>query len=106
MSPGEPQMSLSVSPTSPHLLVRGQHALGMTQAQLGKLLGVSRRTILRWTEGLVTLTPQQREILITHVYREDPALAEEIANEIGLTLESVGAVPPPAPVVEAPPEPR
>jgi DNA-binding XRE family transcriptional regulator len=89
-------MSLPMSPTSPRLLILGQHALGMTQEKLGKLLGVSRRTILRWQQGPTVLTEHQRKLLITRVYAVNPSLAAEIAKEIDVTLESVGAVPPPA----------
>ena len=80
-----------------------------SQGDLGKMLGVSRRTAQRYSDKGVP--PHYRKELARLVYPFDAGLAAEIAGSLGHTLESLGVVvpPPPAPppivVVEAPPPP-
>jgi DNA-binding XRE family transcriptional regulator len=82
-----------------------RRALGATQEELGRLLGVSRRTAQRWSsQGIPSY---ELMALARLVHPRDPALASEIAAALGTTLEAAGiappAPPPPAPAPAAPP---
>jgi hypothetical protein len=75
---------------APGLLTKAQTALGMSQVQMGhKLLGCSRRTMSRWVRGDNGPSIQQWATLAQAVYASDPALAAEIASEMGETLVSL-----------------
>src|SRR5258708_1603107 len=74
------------------LLTRAQLALGMSQRRLGDLIGVSRRTIIRWTGSSAHLTPTQRKALVVALHPVDAGLALEIAKAAGETLEGLGVV--------------
>jgi DNA-binding XRE family transcriptional regulator len=94
---------------NPALLVRAQNVLGLSQAQLGQLLGCSRRTMVRWQKGENGPSLAQWFDLVRHVHGVSPELAAEIAVETGETLETLGIVrppPPPAPVAPPPEPPR
>ena len=72
----------------------------MTQGELAKYLGVSRRTVNRWGSRGVGLAPFQAHDLARLVHPRDPALAARLAAAGGATLESLGLekkVPPPPP---------
>ena len=89
---------------APGLLTRANSALGMTQEEFGVLLGVSRRTMIRWQGGENGPPFQDWVMLVRHVYPRNAALAAEIATEIGETLVTLGVEAPPAPVMPpAPP---
>lgn len=79
---------------APGHLARAQIALGMSQEQLGRFLGVSRRTMVRWQGGENGPTFEQWLVLVRRVHGVDPALAAEIAQQMGETLESLGLAPP------------
>jgi DNA-binding XRE family transcriptional regulator len=83
------------------LVILAQHALGMTQASFGELLGVSRATIVRWAGGgFSALIPSQTATLVRAVFPVDADLAAQIAAAHE-TLESLGiAVPPVTPPVK------
>jgi hypothetical protein len=94
-------------------LYDAQVALDTVQEGLGEMLGVSRRTIVRWTDNggwkHATTTAQLARL----VFPKDPALAARFAAVGGHTLESLGLVvprppppPPPAPVAKPAPMPR
>ena len=72
------------------LLVRSQMALGMLQTDFAKFLGVSDRTMRRWTDGSVRLAPATLATLTTAVHAKDPALAARIAAAHDHTLEDLG----------------
>lgn len=91
---------------APGLLVRTNGALGMTQERFGELLGVSRRTMIRWQQGDNGPSFQDWIKLVRHVYPRDASLAAEIAAELGETLVSLGVQLPPAPVVAPAPAPE
>jgi transcriptional regulator with XRE-family HTH domain len=83
---------------APRLLVRTQIALGLSQQQLGDLLGCSRRTIVRYTQGHNGPSIAEWHLLARHVHDVEPALGAEIAQETGETLETLGIIQPaPAP---------
>ena len=72
------------------LLVRSQMALGMLQNRLATFLGVSPRTMRRWTVSGVRLHPTALVTLAAAVHAKDPALAGRIAAAHGHTLQELG----------------
>ncbi|MDP9000984.1 MAG: helix-turn-helix domain-containing protein [Myxococcota bacterium] len=82
------------------LFERCRDALGLTQEELGRMLGVSRRTAQRWsTQGI----PSYSIIDLARVaHPRDPALATEIVTALGTTLEAAGIVAPAPPGAPAP----
>jgi hypothetical protein len=60
------------------LVVQCQVALGMTQAELGELVGRDRRTIQRWQDRGCTLLPQDAQVLADALRPVRPDLAEEL----------------------------
>jgi len=74
----------------------------MTHEAFGAALGVSKRTAARWAAGSSSLSVPQVRDLACLVYPKDPELATELASAASATLESLGLVAPPAPVVVAP----
>ena len=87
-------MFISRGMSAAEIVVRAARALGDSQGQLGQRLGVSRRTISRWTQG--TTSPVEADVvqIVRLVFPRDPALAARIALEIGATPESLGLVAP------------
>jgi hypothetical protein len=87
------------------LLVAAQHALGVTQEGLGKILGgVTRRTVWRYQGGGGGTSPPHAHVLALagHVFPKDASLAAELAASRGETLESLGLVAPQATKAEPP----
>jgi DNA-binding XRE family transcriptional regulator len=95
-------MPLFLHVDAPGLLTRSQEALGTSQQGLGKVLGVSRRTMVRWQGGRNGPSYDTWLVLVRHVYRANRSLAAEIARELGATLVSLGLEAPPAAVVATP----
>jgi transcriptional regulator with XRE-family HTH domain len=90
-------------------VVLAQQALGISQEELGKELGVARRTMLRWMGGQTTPSTDALQKLACMVHPRDPGLAERFAAEGGTTLEALGLVvarPAPAPLPAALEPPR
>jgi DNA-binding XRE family transcriptional regulator len=75
---------------APGLLTSAQIALGLSQEELGKRLGVSRRTMVRWAAGHNGPSIAQWVAIVRYVHPVDPALAARIAEEMGESLESFG----------------
>jgi hypothetical protein len=96
-------MSHPNDPPVPVLLTLAQQALGLTQEELGELVGVSRRTVSRWLSDGTVLTDSQGSTLARAVYPANASLAAQIAASGGTTLERLGIVQPPKPV--EPPKP-
>ena len=86
--------------------IRAQQALGLNQERFGALIGVSRRTVIRWGGHAAFLSGERVGRLVAALHPVDPDLAAEIANQHGTTLEELGLVapPPPAPPAPAPVE--
>jgi len=82
------------------LLTEAGWALHKSQAKIGELLGVSRRTVVRWVSGEHKFSPAQAATLARAVYPVDTALAARIAAECGTSLEKLGLVAAPAPVAK------
>lgn len=89
--------------SAPALLQRTMRALRFTQEEFGRLLGVSRRTVIRWNGSGQGPSYEQWITLVRCAYPKDVGLAREIATELGQTLVSLGIEPPPPP--PAPPLP-
>lgn len=71
-----------------------------SQEKLGRLIGVSRRTISRW--GIHY--PSHAAIDLAKVlYPVDPELSARFAATAGMTPEALGLVPPPPPALATPP---
>jgi len=88
------------------LMARAQTALGVSQEKMGKLIGVSRRTIIRYQQRGGILFPGKWETLARACYPRDRALAIVLAARAGATLVDLGLEqPPPPPAPPAPPSP-
>jgi transcriptional regulator with XRE-family HTH domain len=85
------------------LFIEATLALGGQEA-LGDVLGVSRRTISRWTAGRRSLTDAELIALARALHLKRPELAAQLATVAGTTLVGAGIVPPP-PAPAAPPTP-
>jgi hypothetical protein len=83
------------------LLARAHMRLGGSQEKLGKLFGVSRRTIIRWYGGGIATGPEGWTRLVAALHAKDPVFAASLASELGETLVTLGLEAPP-PVVTAP----
>jgi hypothetical protein len=79
----------------PELLYRLQTTLHMTQKELGNLIGLSSRTIIRYYGHGGTFTPSQYATLAKALALQDPALATYCARLSGQTLEQLGITKPP-----------
>jgi len=73
--------------------------LGMTHGALGKMLGMSRRTVSRWAREGTVLSRNNLVTLARAVHRRDRRLAGEFAAQAGETLVSFGLE---VPVVQVP----
>jgi UDP-N-acetylmuramyl pentapeptide synthase len=62
----------------------------MHHGTLAEHLGVSRRSVSRWTSEGTRLSRAQIEVVARLAYREDAGLAAEIAQAAGETLVSLG----------------
>jgi transcriptional regulator with XRE-family HTH domain len=91
-------MSQTNDPPVSVLLTLAQQAMGLTQEELGELLGVSRRSISRWVSEGTDLSENQVSTLARAVYPANPSLATKIAVSGGSTLEGLGIVQPPKPI--------
>jgi DNA-binding XRE family transcriptional regulator len=71
------------------LVNRARRVLGKTQLQMGEMLGVAKRTVLRWNTGS---TPSSNQVitLARAVHAKDPALASALAKAAGTRLEEIG----------------
>jgi hypothetical protein len=91
------------------IVARATVAIGAPQGELGNRLGLSRRTIVRWTAGETSPVPAELRQLAALVHPHDAELAAAIAAHVGESLETLGIAPPapdpplPAPRVPPPP---
>jgi len=60
------------------LLTHCQLALGVTQKELGDLIGVSKRTIQRWQDRGCNMCPSQAELLADALRPTRPDLADHM----------------------------
>jgi DNA-binding XRE family transcriptional regulator len=78
------------SPGATALVTEAQFALGLTQDTLGKMLGLSRRTVSRWTRHTSAPSAEHLHALARAVHPKDAALAAKLARAGGESLESLG----------------
>ena len=90
----------------PVLLGRARRALSLTQGEMGKLLGTSRKTAGRWEWGEAIPSANEIRHLAGAVHPHDRGLAAQLAEQAGETLLSLKLeAPPPAPAAPPPPAP-
>jgi transcriptional regulator with XRE-family HTH domain len=77
------------------LLIHCQVALGLTQEELGDLLGKNRRTIQRWQDSGFEPMADQAETLAGALEPVRPDLAEQV-RELGRKAAIAAGVTPPA----------
>ncbi len=53
-------ITITIDPASPGGIARIRGALGLTQTELAKRLGVSRRTVCHWEDG--SATPNEKRL--------------------------------------------
>jgi hypothetical protein len=88
-------MAASTADTAAGLLYEAQRALSTSQQGVGRVMGLSRRTIVRWVRhGQPTFTQGQAASLARAVHPHDPALAERIAAAGWTSLAALGIVTP------------
>jgi hypothetical protein len=78
--------------SSSALLIQCQLALSLTQKELGALVGRDRRTVQRWQDKGVDLTPTQAQTLADALRPVRPDLAEQVL-ELGRKAAIVGQPP-------------
>jgi hypothetical protein len=85
------------------LLVRSQVALHLLGTQFADFLGVSDRTLRRWVDRGVLLSPERLRKLVTALHPRDPGLAQRVAAYHGRVVADVLLQLPlePDPVAEA-----
>jgi hypothetical protein len=76
------------------LLHDARGVLQVTQNGLGEMLGASRRTAQRWAAGASFPSAAQLASLAALVHPREPALAAQLAEAAGSSLERLGIVPP------------
>jgi transcriptional regulator with XRE-family HTH domain len=84
------------------LLGEARRSLGMTQAEFGSAVGGSHRSAVRWDAAQATPGVDQLHRLARLLHSRDRALAAEVAEAAGETLESLGLEAPPAPAPATP----
>ena len=90
----------------PVFLMEARRTLRLSQQDLGDIMGLSKRTIIRMEQGRSSPIPSQYASVARALYPVDPALAEHYAGAAGTTLEAMGLVAPsPPPAVPTPPPP-
>jgi transcriptional regulator with XRE-family HTH domain len=77
------------------LLIQCQIALGLTQEELGDVLGRNRRTVQRWQDSGFEPTADQAETLARALEPVRPDLAEQV-RELGRKAAIAAGVTPPA----------
>ena len=80
-----------------NLLGEAQLCLGLSQGDLGSLLGASKRTGQRWAVGHAYPSAEELHVLARHVHKRDPQLADKIALASGTTLVALGLAAAPSP---------
>jgi hypothetical protein len=88
---------LQANASLPELLLRMQRTLHLNQRELGELIGVSSRTMIRYYQRGGTILPHTYEKLAIACHAGDRALAAELARRAGKTLVEMGLEKPPAP---------
>jgi DNA-binding XRE family transcriptional regulator len=72
------------------LMIECRMALGLTQEQMGKLVGCTKRTIQRWEDRGALLVAREVEALVRALHPVRPDLATQIAAILGSTPDRIG----------------
>jgi len=99
-------MSIDKLSLVPPLLVAAQSALQESQAGLGSVMGVSRKTIGWWQSGRTMPAPFQVQALARVVHAVNPALAGKLAAASDTTLAALGLDDPASDAPQVPLGPR
>ena len=83
-------MTKPAQPSIPSLLMEARRALLQSQEMQGQMLGVSRRTVIRWDAGQSAPLRSQLAELARAVYAKDADLAARLASAAGESLDSIG----------------
>jgi hypothetical protein len=89
----------------PVFLMEARRTLRLSQQDLGNIMGLSKRTIIRMEQGRSSPIPLQYERVARALFPVNPALAEHYAGAAATTLVEMGLVapaPPPAPATPPP----
>jgi transcriptional regulator with XRE-family HTH domain len=90
----QPTESASMNVQSrPGLLFRARNALGMSREEVGRAMGVSFRTVVRWEGGHTMVDGPSFLELVPRLYPIDAKLAGEIAIACGARLAEMGLGP-------------
>jgi hypothetical protein len=84
------------------LLIRARAILGVSQGELGEMLGSSRRSGQRWEAEGSTPMPKMIWDLARRVFKQDPQLADALARYANTNLVDLGLVEPPPSTAPAP----
>jgi transcriptional regulator with XRE-family HTH domain len=85
--------AISMTGASATLLIHCRLALGLSQQELAAVVGVTKRTLMRWEERGTVLLPPQAAALARALNDVRPDLAAQIAASVGATLPTLGVVP-------------
>jgi DNA-binding XRE family transcriptional regulator len=80
----------SMAAASNVLMIECRMALGLTQEQLGNLVGRTKRTVQRWEDRGALLVAEEAEALAHALHPVRPDLAAQIAAIGHTTLEQLG----------------
>lgn len=83
------------------LLIQARHLLGVSQGDLGEMIGSSRRTAQRWETTSTRPDPRHWCEIARRVHPLDPALAAKLAALGGSSLVELGLAAPAAPQADA-----
>jgi transcriptional regulator with XRE-family HTH domain len=85
--------ALRMTGASHTLLIHCRLALGLSQQEFAALVGVTKRTLMRWEERGTVLLPPQATALARALNGVRPDLAVQVAASVGATLPKLGVVP-------------
>ena len=80
--PRAPMAKGALSGVSAPILLRAQLTLGMTQTELGALIGASRKTVARWQNHAQTFSPRQIQALASANFLVDRRQAPIVRLEV------------------------
>ena len=72
------------------LIIECRMALGLTQEEMGKLVGCTKRTVQRWEDRGALLVAPEVEALVRALHPVRPDLATQIAAIDGRTPDQIG----------------
>jgi transcriptional regulator with XRE-family HTH domain len=98
--PRETSGETRMPPNSKALLIECQFALGLSQQELGDLLGINRRTIQRWQESGFAPVPDMAETLAHALEPVRPDLAEQVRELARSDASETDATSPPVPATQ------